>query len=162
MFSAEEILDIAIRLEQNGEAIYRKATQEIHNPEFVEMLQWISREESRHAEWFENLKHDLALRPDNLMAREMQKDVFQDMIGDQSFSLKEVDFSRISGIDELIRVFIEFEEDTVLFYEMLEPFLQEEAPLRQLKKIIAEEKHHIQRLREFLTSEAPETVTERG
>ncbi len=162
MFSAEEILDIAIRLEQNGEAIYRKAMKEIDTPEFVKMLQWISTEENQHAGWFENLKNDLSSRPDNPVAREMQKEVFQDMIGDQSFSLKDVDFSRISGIDELIRVFIEFEEDTVLFYEMLEPFLQEEASLKQLKKIIAEEKHHIQRLREFLNSEASETVTERG
>ncbi len=45
---------------------------------------------------------------------------------------------------------IEFEKDTVLFYEMMQAFLQEEADQTHLKLIIAEEKSHIQQLQEML------------
>lgn len=160
MFTAEEILDMAIRLEQNGEAVYRRAMEKVSDPEFLEMLEWISREEMKHAEWFEELKGRLAERPENPISEEMHKEMFEEMIGSQSFSLREVDFEEITSLDELIGVFIEFEKDTVLFYEMLQPFIQEEAPLNQLKKIISEENRHIDRLRDFLAAKNPENAAE--
>lgn len=160
MFTAEEVLNMAIRLEQNGEAVYRRAMKKISDPELLEMLEWISREEVKHAEWFQTLKENLSKSPENPISEEMHREMFEEMIGGQSFSLREVDFSQIDGMDELIGVFIEFEEDTVLFYEMLQPFIQEEEPLNQLKAIIAEEKRHIRRLREFLADTTPETAAE--
>ncbi len=160
MFTAEEILEMAIRLEQNGEAVYRRAMEKISDPEFLEMLDWISREEMKHAEWFADLKVNLADRPENPISEEMHKEMFEEMIGEQSFSLREVDFSEIDSMEELIRVFIEFEKDTILFYEMLQPFIQEEEALNHLKDIIAEENRHIDHLREFLARKTPETAAE--
>ncbi len=160
MFTAEEILDMAIRLEQNGETVYRQAMEKISDPDFLEMLEWISREEMKHAEWFEELKDRLTDRPENPISEEMHKEMFEEMIGEQSFSLREVDFSEIDSMDDLVHVFIEFEKDTVLFYEMLQPFIQEEEALNQLTKIIAEENRHIDCLRDFLARKTPETSAE--
>ena len=66
--------------------------------------------------------------------------------------LIEVDFSQIDRIDDLIDIFIEFEEDGILFYEMLLPFIQDQETMAQLNKIITEEKNHIEQLREFKES----------
>jgi rubrerythrin len=46
----------------------------------------------------------------------------------------------------LIDVLVEFEKDTILFYEMLSGFIPAPEVLSQLQTIIAEEKRHITQL----------------
>lgn len=50
MFSANELLDLAIKLEKNGEAVYRDAIEKIPNPELVRLLEWMADEEVKHAQ----------------------------------------------------------------------------------------------------------------
>jgi len=56
LFTINEILDIAIRLEKNGEAVYRNAIDKISNPTLISLLEWMAAEESNHAKWFNDLK----------------------------------------------------------------------------------------------------------
>ena len=153
MFAINEILNLAIKLERNGETTYRRATSQIDDSELVALLNWMADEEVQHAKWFSNLKQAVADGESNPILEEMSRAMFEDLVGDQSFSLKEVDFSRIRTVGELMKVFTEFESDTVMFYEILIPFIEDQATLGHLKKIIAEEKHHIERLSEFKQSE---------
>jgi rubrerythrin len=85
----------------------------------------------------------------NPFIEEMSRQVFKDLVGGQSFSLKEVDFSKVGSTHELISIFIEFEQDTVLFYELIAPFIEDEETRAHLQRVIAEENRHIGRLREF-------------
>ena len=55
MFSTGEILDLAVQIEQNGEAVYRDAIGLLSDPELVFMLGWMADEEARHAKWFADL-----------------------------------------------------------------------------------------------------------
>ena len=153
MFAAEEILDMAIRIEQNGEAVYRNAIEKIANSELISLLEWMADEEVKHAEWFLELKAETATLVKSPFVQEMGQEFINDILGEQSFSLKEVDFSQIDRINDLIDILIEFEEDGILFYEMLQPFIQDQETLGKLDRIIAEEKHHIEQLREFRESE---------
>jgi rubrerythrin len=59
-----------------------------------------------------------------------------------------VDFSAIKDTHELIRIFIEFEQDTILFYDLLVAFVPEESVKAKIRTIIDEEKNHVQKLRE--------------
>ena len=81
---------------------------------------------------------------------EMGRQVFGGMLGEKSFSHREVDFSRVDRLDDLIGIFIEFEKDTVLFYETLIPFIEDNSTLHYVSKIIAEENNHIKKLHEVL------------
>ena len=157
MFAIKEIIDMAIRIEKNGEAVYRSAMEKISNPALVSLLEWMADEEDGHAKWFSDLKQEVEALSENPFIEEMSHELLNDLIGEQSFSLKEVDFSQIDSINDLIFTFIEFEEDSILFYEMLKPFIQDKDTLAQLDKIIVEENSHIERLREFILSERPET-----
>ena len=56
MFLIHEILDLAIRLEKNGESVYRNAVDKASKPELVSLLEWMADEEVKHASWFSNLK----------------------------------------------------------------------------------------------------------
>ena len=158
MFTINEILDIAIRIETNGESDYRDATRKTTNADLISMLQWMADEEARHARWFAEVKDRAAIPSENPFLEEMSSELFKDLMGEQSFALKDVDFSKVERVDELLAIFLEFEKDTVLFYEMLQPFIQNPKTLEQLDAIIAEKNRHIERLHEFLQSEMESTI----
>ena len=149
MFSADELLDMAIKLEKNGEAVYRRAIEKVSKPELVALLVWMADEEVKHARFFSDLKLDLETKRANPFMEEMSRELFDDLMGDKNFSLKEVDFSVINKTEELIAVFIEFEKDSVIFYKVLEPFVEDPLARKNLKKIIEEENRHIQLLQEY-------------
>ena len=158
MFSTNEILDMAIKLEQNGEAVYRRAIEKVSQPELVSLLQWMADEEVKHAKWFSELKDKLDTKRSNPFVEEMSRELFNDLLGDENFSLKDVDFSSVYSIDDLIEIFIEFEKDSVLFYQILEPFIEDPVTLEHLNMIIDEENRHIKRLKEFMGREHAFTV----
>jgi len=81
---------------------------------------------------------------------DMGRDILHGILGDESFSLKEGDLKNLSGIENLINLAIEFEKDTVLFFEMFGSFLEDRESLEHLSKIIEEERRHIQVLEEYL------------
>ena len=91
----------------------------------------------------------------------MSRKVFGGLLGDRSFSHREVDFSKVDRIEELIAIFIEFEKDTVLFYETLIPFIEDNNTLGNVAKIIAEEKNHIKKLHELLADKTQLPVTDK-
>ena len=149
MFSTIEIIDLAIKLEKNGEAVYRGAIEKVASSEFAPLLEWIADEEVKHAEWFAQLKLNLETKNENPFVAEMSRELFNEMLGDKNFSLKDIDFSSIEGIDDLIEIFVEFEKDSIIFYEILKPFVEDPAARDYLEKIVDEEKRLIERLKEF-------------
>ena len=150
MFSTHEILDLAIQLEKNGESVYRNAVDKVAKPELVSLLIWMADEEARHMNWFSELKNNFETHSINPFMEEMSRQVFGGILGEKSFSHRDVDFSKVERLDDLIGIFIEFEKDTVLFYETLIPFIEDNDTLENLAKIIAEENNHIEKLQEFL------------
>ena len=149
MFSAKEIIELAIKIEKNGEAVYRSAIEKVPNPGLVPLLEWMADEEVKHANWFAELKHNLEIKNENPFVEEMGHELFNEMLGDKNFSLKDVDFAAIEEIDDLIETFIEFEKDSIIFYEVLKPFVEDPVVREYLNKIIDEEKHHIELLKEI-------------
>ena len=149
MFSAKEIIELAIKIEKNGEAVYRSAIEKVPNPGLVPLLEWMADEEVKHANWFAELKHNLEIKNENPFVEEMGHELFNEMLGDKNFSLKDVDFATIEEIDDLIETFIEFEKDSIIFYEVLKPFVEDPVVREYLNKIIDEEKHHIELLKEI-------------
>jgi rubrerythrin len=150
MFTLSEIIDLAIRIEKNGENAYRKAQEEVSNPSLASMLQWLAEEEVEHEKWFIRLKEKTTTVAEDPKLEEMGKAILQGVLGDQVFSIKDADFSKTEDINSLLELSIEFEKDTILFFEMLSAFIDDKETLSQLDKIIEEEKRHVQLLEEFL------------
>jgi rubrerythrin len=150
MFTIGEIIDLAIRIEKNGEKVYREAIQRLSNPSLVSLLQWLADEEAAHGRWFAELKDKVKIAVADPRLEEMSKGILQGILGEQSFSLEDADFSEIGQVGELLSLAIEFEEDTVLFYEMIGSVLDDEGTVKHLNSIIEEEKRHVQVLKAFL------------
>jgi rubrerythrin len=153
MFTAQDILDIAIRLEKNGEKTYRDARLHISGDALKTLLTWIAQEEHNHARWFTELKNRLTQGEDHHLMAELSRALVEDVIQGQAFSLEEVDFETIDSPDKMLRTFIGFEDDTIAFYEVLKTFIDETAIAAQLEQIILEEKKHMATFQEMLAGD---------
>lgn len=161
MFSAKEIIDLAIKLENNGEAVYRDAIEKVSKPGLAPLLEWMADDEVKHASWFADLKDNLETNNENPFAEEMGRELFNEILGEKNFSLKEIDFSTIENIADLVEIFIEFEKDSIIFYEVLKPFVEDPVARNYLQKIIDEEKRHIEHLKEISDpKQVLKTITE--
>lgn len=150
MFTAQDILDIAIRLENNGEKTYLDASRNTQDKPLKSLLAWIAEEERAHAIWFSQLKDRLEKDEDHHLMAEFSRALVEDVIQGQAFSLQEVDFESINTPDKMIRTFIGFEDDTIAFYEILKTLIDDPVIAGQMEQIIDEEKKHMTRFRELL------------
>ena len=158
MFTGNDLLDIAAKMEKNGETVYERAQNEIQNKELKALLQWMAREEAGHQRWFLGQKETGDQDPNDF--GQMLPDVLQEMMGGKGLSLDEVDFSKITHTSQMLETFIEFETDTILFYEFLETFIQDKKTLVGLEKIIQEETAHVNKLTEMLQAVEAQSIPE--
>jgi rubrerythrin len=141
-----DLLTVAIKLEENGEAIYRKAVERLTQKPLISLLQWMADEEASHGRWFTEFNNRLKLETEEIQLKKMVPQALQDMMGEKTLSLEEVDFSKITTVSELLEIFIRFEKDTILFYELLQIFIEEKTVISGLQKILQEEKEHVEKL----------------
>jgi len=152
MFSTREILDFAIKIEKNAEDLYREAASKMENPEIGSLLLFLADEERRHAEWFQQRKETIKLEGDEAEMERLYGTLLRDMIGDQTFSLAEADLSRMDQVKALLELAVEFENDTILFYETLHSLIDDEDTSARVREIITDENEHVQLLSEKMTS----------
>jgi len=146
MFTLREVLDLACRIEHNGEAVYREAQSRATDPEMAEMLRWMADQERQHARHFDAQRRKLAPAEGNRVMEEFGRLMLTSIVGDQSFSLHDVDFSTITDTGELLQVLIAFEQDTLAFYRLFASLMQDDDDRRALEQIIADEEAHIRKL----------------
>jgi len=85
----------------------------------------------------------LKQKRENPFLDEMGTSMLKDILGNQTFSLSDTGVSKIEGVEELVALAIEFEKDTILFYEMIGSFMTDEEARRELEEIIKEEERHV-------------------
>ena len=152
MFTIADIRNIAIQIERNGEATYRNAAEQAADPELAEVFIRMADDELRHAQWFETIQTDRELTAEQSELEAVGKSILREMVKDKTFSLDEKTLAKVDNITDLISESHGFEEDTILFYEMLSGFIDDPHTQEQLNRIIAEEKKHSEDLRELLDS----------
>jgi len=160
MFTRNDLLEIAIKMEENGKSAYERAMAGIENKELRGLLQWMAKEEACHKKWFSQLKETQPQDPETIDFAQILPDVLQEMMGEKSLSLDEADFSRITHTSQMLEIFIEFENDTLFFYEFLESFIEDQDALSGLKTIIREETAHVNKLDEMIQALAAQSIPE--
>jgi len=146
MFSLADIIDMAVQIEKNGKDTYRKAQAQVSSDVVASMLQRLADDEAEHEKWFTQLKEKAKTTAQAPELEEMGRGILQNVLGDQAFSITDADFSRIENLKSLLELSIEFEKDTILFYQMLGSFIDDRGILNGLDKIIEEESRHVEQL----------------
>jgi rubrerythrin len=151
MFTIREISELAVQIENNGETAYRQVAAKVSDPALKTLLEGLANEERQHASWFarlaENRPGDAVDVSDELEA--MGRALLAEMLGEQTFSLNAEDLQKAETVADVIAQAAEFEQDTIVFYEMLSEFIEEPSTAAQLADIIAEERSHILKLKGF-------------
>ena len=150
MFTFGDIRNIAVQIERNGEESYLKASKVSTNPKVTEMLLWMAEQERKHAIWFTNLKSTKPLTPEQHEMEAVGQTLLQDMVKGNDFLLDTKNLEQTNSVKEVLDISISFEEDTILFYNFLLDFLDDEDDQKQLQRIIAEEQSHITHLEQLL------------
>lgn len=150
MFTLVDICDIAIQIERNGESAYREAAGSTQLPEVAKLLEVLAEDEAKHARWFEQISADQPLREQDQGLVKMGRDLLRETMAPHTFSLNGGDLGSAEHPKDVLRQSIEFEKDTILFYEMLSGFLEDDETKYQLERIVEEERSHIDKLKEIL------------
>lgn len=151
MFTFGDIKNIAVQIEKNGEDSYLKASKVSTDPKITEILLWMAEQEQKHANWFTNLKSSKPLTTEQIEMEAVGQTLLQDMVKGNDFLLDEKNLERSKSVKEVLDISISFEKDTILFYQFLLDFLDDEEDQEQLQLIITEEQSHITQLEQMLT-----------
>ena len=149
MFTSLDILDVAVQLERNGEKILRDALKRVRHRDLADLLKWMADQENMHIQWFTELKAQIMKPFTDPVLQRMGREILQGSLEGAAFNLKNVDFSKIDEINELLNLCIEFENDSAVFYELLFGFVEDKDARDLLEKIIEEERNHAKLLKEF-------------
>ena len=150
MFTLTDIIEIAVQIEKNRESTYRRAQRKTFDPSLADLLGLLADEELEHQRWFAEFQSRVGTRPVDQNLEAMGRELFQNILGEKAFSLDDQDLSKAPDIQAVMRISAEFEQDTVVFYEMLEPFVEDSRSRDDLRLIIEEEKGHLRNLQERL------------
>lgn len=149
MFTVADIREIAIQIEKNGEEAYRQAAASVKDSAVRDIFLWMAEEEKHHARWFASFTTTEPLTGDQQELEQMGRQLLQEMVADQTFSLDKEMLIDTADFDEALTQAQSFEDDTVMFYEFLLNLVSEEDARKQLETIILEERRHIEQLGEM-------------
>ena len=155
MFTLSDIRNIAVQIEENGEQTYRRAAERSVDPERKRLFTWMADEERGHAEEFAAIQADAPLTPEQAELEAMGRELLQDIVRSQTFSLQGRQLAEADDQEELIAQSIEFEQDTIDFYEFLASFLDDPRAVEQMRRIIDQEREHVRQLEAVRAEGAP-------
>ena len=148
-FSADEILEMAERIERNGAKFYRLAAEIVEDPSGRQVLLELAAMEDRHQETFASMRAELGdsekdtavFDPDSEAT--LYLDAMADgYVFDQKADPSEELNTQVNSRDILLKA-IGREKDAIVFFVGLKDFVGVKADKDKVEAIIKEEKSHI-------------------
>jgi rubrerythrin len=154
-FNANEIFEMAIRIEENGARFYRKAAQSQLNEANRTALEKLASMEDHHKLTFESMRKGLSNVDKTSTVFDPNNEASQYLAamadthgGEGSLSAADALTGRES-IQEIIDIAIGLEKESILFYLGLRDMVPPQYGRDKLDKIIDEERRHIIQLSAF-------------
>ncbi len=148
-FSMREVIEMAIATERSGQAFYQNASKLARENSLKELFQYLAEEEEKHRKIFQNFYNTLKEKPEITPYNWEEAKLYLEALVDSKFFAspeKAINLAKEAKDElEVINSAMSFEKETLLFfYQILEMIKSQEQEL--VKKIIEQEKKHIQRL----------------
>jgi len=151
-FSADDIFNIAIKIEQNGAEFYRNAAEKIDDQENRKFLLDLADMEKSHEKTFVNMQKELKDREKKLTTFDPEDEniLYLKALADlRVFSGKE---EPANDFKSILRAAIHAEKDSIVFYLGIKEMVPETSGRSKIDGIIKEEMSHIRLLMEQLKS----------
>ncbi|VAW34876.1 hypothetical protein MNBD_DELTA02-445 [hydrothermal vent metagenome] len=150
-YSAKEVLDMALRIEENGKFFYSMAAEAAKTREIKELFQFLYNEEVLHTRYFKALIKDAGTEsaPNKMDPYLEEAYLYLNALADSEVFTDADDGAefarRVGGEKEALDYAIKAEKDALLFYHELSNFIREKDK-SVLDQIVKEEKDHLQKL----------------
>jgi len=154
-FHAGEILEMAVEIERNGVVFYRAAAEALMDRELRVILEALAVMEEDHQKTFARMKEDLLKEHGEFLAFDPQDEgslYLRAMVDGHVFDSRMDPVAWISGKrpKEILRMAIELEKDSIVFYLGLKDIAQAHLGQGRVEEIIREEMGHIAQLADQL------------
>ena len=153
-FSGEEIIEIALKMEESGKLFYEKALPLAKGDKLKEMLIYLAEEEGKHYQAFLKLGKELKyqISPNESYDGEYEGYV-KSLVNSHIFKLIEVEdlVKEIKNDLDILRFAISFEKDSIVIFQEFKN-ASNKAGAEILEKLINEEKGHIKKISELFQS----------
>lgn len=148
MFTARDMVEMAIQTEQNGAAFYTAAAARAGSPEAAKLLRWLAGQEQEHEAVF----RAMLTSPERHQPAEeyagQRSGFVQALLEARVLPDKQTGAQRLAAMaddEEILDFALAFEKDTILFmHEMRD--VSSPASGETLDRLIREEKTHVARL----------------
>ncbi len=153
VFTAAEALNMALKIEQNGEVFYKAAAHKVQDEEVRAVLEDLAVQEQRHYKAFQNLA-DRVGQPPTLSAPEWEEydEYVQTALENALFAGPDKALAaadQVQTAEDALRMALGFEKDTLIFFYDLRDMMPEKDQ-GIVSEIIREEKAHARRLARLL------------
>lgn len=151
-FNAAEVFDIAINIEENGKTFYTRAAQMVDDPDVKTLFQQLAQEEEVHKARFTELKKLLPPQAKESTVPDLSNelDLYIKMMADEHIFSKasgvEQELKKISSLQDALRLAIQFEKDSVLFFVSMKEATDDTKGREMIDLLIKEEQEHVKRL----------------
>lgn len=159
MFTAMEVFDLAIQVEENGERFYRYALGMVREDSLKNVLGLLADQELEHRSAFLEIRERIVDKTNPAPSvSPLSPQVLRGAMGRHAFSLDELRVDTIQEEKEILEAALNFEEDAILFFEFIATFITDPGALLTIQQIRAEELKHKLLLMEKISEISAKTL----
>ncbi|MDR3203290.1 MAG: ferritin family protein [Deltaproteobacteria bacterium] len=156
-FNATEAFKIAVSLEENGYGFYTKAAEKFKGP-IAQTFLGLAKEEEIHKSLFSKILASLPKQNSSVFDPDNETDQYLKMMADlHVFKRGEVDLdkllSTIETVKDALKMAMNFEKDSVVFFVQLKSASQTEDDKRAVDSLVLEEAGHLRKLAAIYNSQ---------
>ena len=154
MFKGGEIIDLGIRIEQNGAKFYSALAKTVESEKAREIFRYLAEQEKVHEQIFRGMLDEVgAYQP--AAVYEQQYGLYMQTLADGHVFTGEADVESraraVKSLDEALTIGIGFEKDSILLFAEIKNFVPE-SQHRTIQRLVDEEKKHLLKLTELKKS----------
>jgi len=152
VFNADEIFEMALQIERNGENFYRDSARKVKDSEAENLLTRLADMEIEHQKIFRGMKSALTAADKKAMTYDPDNEAglyLASLANTKVFFEKDLDTSKLEGI---FRSALAAEKDSIAFYLGMKELVPMGGGKAKIEDIIQEEMRHIRILGERLAA----------
>ncbi len=157
-FNADEVFDMAVRIETNGAEFYRKAASLQEDEENSNFLNGLARMEDRHKKTFEDMRHAFTEKgmgeetfdPDGEGSAYLH--ALAEAHGGEGSSKIADSLSGSESMKQILDIALGLEKKSILYYVGLKELVPKSLGKDTIDEIIAEEHKHVAQISKILSN----------
>jgi rubrerythrin len=156
-FNADEVFEMAIRIEENGAAFYRKAAGLQSDAGTKKFLEGLAAMEDGHKRTFSEMQASLTGKEKSGKVFDPQNELslylasMADTIGGEGKPSAAESLTGSETLEDIVNTALQLERESILFYVGLKDMVPLKHGQEKIEKIITEEQSHVAQLTNILS-----------